>query len=179
MCVWACQCSILYVQAFVFSFLFPQAALACLWLCAALCVSLGMCLGAVYRGLFSSCRTALWDRFRLPCITAHRQLRNSYFWSCNKALWGVVWRKYLCKSSVCTHDISVHVSCVHESTWESSQAHLQMNFVFAGEQLVPSACVCSDSKVGLIQTEGRKLWIYLLLLKVASTFSSCPYPKMN
>ena len=69
----------------------------CVYVC--VCVLLGVRLGTIYRGLLSSGRTELWDSIRLPCITACRQLQNSYFWSWNKAACEFLPQQIFC---VCT-----------------------------------------------------------------------------
>lgn len=116
----------------------------CLCMCYLACV-----MGTVYRGLFSSCGTALWDSIRLPCITALRQLWNSYFWSRNKAC-GFLPQQIFC---VCVFARYISVSrCARTKRCGFSGAREPLCAVFAGEQRVPifsDVCLCSDGKVGL------------------------------
>lgn len=123
----------------------------------------GICLGSVYRGLFSPCRAALWDSIRLPCITAHRQLQNSYFWWWYK----VGMDTFLSKSFVSMHTHGIYMYECLCILYMCSQAFasslaLQLWDVFAGEQHVPLTTAQTARSTRLAQT-GRKLWMHLFL----------------
>lgn len=176
-CLFVCVCHCVCTQVLMCSFI------SFLWLC--VCVWLGMCLGTVHRGLFSSCRRALWDSIRLPCITVRRQLRNSYFWSWNKALCRFLPQQIFC---VYTHNKYLRV-CVCASV----NMHAGVSVVSSSSAVV--CCICRGTAcpyplwcLFALRQQGRpdsdrraesSGCTFFPPPKAAHTFSSCPYPTVN
>lgn len=134
----------------------------CFLVCLCVCVGdRAYVWGRVYWGLFSSCRTTLWDSIRLPCIAAHRQLRKSYFRSWNKALCGFLPQQSCC-ACMCKIGLSVH-ACLRVYSWVC----LCVVSMIIRVQRVPvpsDVCLCSDpnSKVGLTQTDNWKALMHFI-----------------